>query len=246
MLRNGKPDPPSRYAMVIDLDRCNGCGSCVIACAVENNVPPPAPGVTERTSLSWLRIERVETGGVVAFVPVMCQQCEQDTPCASVCPQNAVELDPATGVVGQIAQRCLGCRYCVAACPYHARVFNWHDPRWPAGLERMLNPAVAPRMRGVVEKCGFCAGRWRQAKEQAAADGRRELDAAAYVPACVEACGAAAITFGDLNRPESALARTAADAASFRLLESLHTGGKIYYTTTRPALRRALAEETRS
>jgi molybdopterin-containing oxidoreductase family iron-sulfur binding subunit len=243
MLRNGKPDQAARYAMVIDLDRCTGCGACMIACAVENNIPPPDPSANERTALAWVRIERVANQGRVAFVPVMCQQCDHETPCASVCPQNAVELDPPTGVVAQIAQRCLGCRYCVAACPYHTRVFNWHDPQWPAGMEKMLNPAVAPRMRGTVEKCSFCAGRWRAAKEKAAAAGKRELDPADYQPACVEACGAQAIQFGDLNDPNSAVAKAAAGPNAFQLLASLHTGSKVYYTTAQQTLRRALTQE---
>lgn len=242
MLRNGKPDGASRYAMVIDVDRCTGCGACIVACAVENNVPPPPGRVSERTAVTLIRLERVVAGGEMTYIPVMCQQCEHHTPCASVCPQNAVELDPATGVVGQIAQRCLGCRYCIAACPYHARVFNWHDPEWPAGMETMLNPAVAPRMRGTVEKCNFCAGRWHEAKEKAAAAGRRGIQAGGYVPACVEACGAGAITFGDLNEKGSDVAAEAAGGDAFALLASLETGGKVYYKTRRAEVRRALTE----
>jgi molybdopterin-containing oxidoreductase family iron-sulfur binding subunit len=199
--------------------------------------------VSDRTAVTLIRLERIVTDGEMSYLPVMCQQCEHHTPCASVCPQNAVELDPATGVVGQIAQRCLGCRYCIAACPYHARVFNWRDPEWPSGMEVMLNPAVAPRMRGTVEKCNFCAGRWHEAKEKAAAAGRYAIEAGDYVPACVEACGPGAITFGDLNQRDSAVAGAAARYGSFRLLETLETGGKIYYYTRRAAVRRVLTEE---
>jgi molybdopterin-containing oxidoreductase family iron-sulfur binding subunit len=199
--------------------------------------------VSDRTAVTLIRLERIVTEGEMTYFPVMCQQCERHTPCASVCPQNAVELDPATGVVGQIAQRCLGCRYCIAACPYHARVFNWHDPQWPPGMEAMLNPAVAPRMRGTVEKCNFCAGRWHEAKEKAAAAGRYAIERGDYVPACVEACGPGAITFGDLNQRGSAVADAAARDDAFRLLETLETGGKIYYRTGRAAVRRALTEE---
>ena len=108
-------------------------------------------------------------------------------------------MDPATGIVGQMPERCLGCRYCMAACPYHARYFNWWDPAWPAGMEKTLNPDVAPRMRGVVEKCNFCHGRWHRAKERAAAAGQNDIEPGDYVPACVEACPAGAIRFGDLN-----------------------------------------------
>ena len=157
----------------------------------------------------------------------------------SVCPQQAVDIDPRTGIVEQMAERCLGCRYCMAACPYHARYFNWWDPKWPPGIERTLNPDVAPRMRGVVEKCNFCHGRRHAAEEHAAAAGSREIDPRDYVPACVEACPTGAIQFGDLNDPASGVAKAAAQPASFRLLEALHTDPKIYYRSQKPWVRRA-------
>jgi len=107
----------ARYGMVVDLDGCNGCGACAVACAVENNVPPAAERATERNGITWMRVHRIEAPGEAraAFLPLMCQQCGEKTPCASVCPQNAVEVDPATGIVAQIPVRCLGCRYCMAA-----------------------------------------------------------------------------------------------------------------------------------
>ena len=216
----------------------------MVACAVENNVPPAPATATPRTGLNWIQPYRVEADGRAAFIPVMCQQCEHETPCVSVCPQNAVELDPATGVVGQIPERCLGCRYCVAACPYHARVFNWWDPAWPAGMEKALNPMVSPRMRGTVEKCNFCHGRWHAARQKAAAAGSREIDMADYVPACVEACPAGAIRFGDLNDANSEVSRLVAAGDAFRLLETLHTESKVYYRTRSAALRRAVTGES--
>jgi molybdopterin-containing oxidoreductase family iron-sulfur binding subunit len=221
--------PKARYGMVVDIDKCHGCGSCVVACAIENNVPPPpASGSNPRTGVSWLRVARLETPGRVHFIPVMCQQCEHETPCASVCPQNAVELDPATGIVGQISQRCLGCRYCMAACPYHARSFNWADPQWPAGMERTLNPQVSTRARGTVEKCNFCHGRWHAAREKAAASTGEPV---AYTPACVEACPSQAIEFVDLVKDQP---------DGFRMLESLDTGAKVYYRTQNAELKKEL------
>lgn len=236
----------SRFGMVIDLDRCNGCGTCMIACAVENNVAPAEPKANERTGVTWLRVGTMvndapfpETDTV--FVPMMCQQCEHETPCISVCPQNAVDLDPETGIVGQVPQRCLGCRYCMTACPYHARYFNWWDPSWPAGMERSMNPDVAPRMRGIVEKCNFCHGRLHAARTKAAAEGRTAIDPADYVPACVASCPTKAITFGDLEDTNSAVAQLSQHPHTFRFLARLGTGSKVYYHSSKEWVRNRAA-----
>ncbi len=236
----------SRYGMVIDLDRCTGCGACMVACSAENNVPPAQPKANARTGITWIRVYRVNNGAAfpnnhTAFIPMLCQQCGNRTPCASVCPQNAVESDPATGIVDQMPQRCLGCRYCMTACPYHARYFNWWDPVWPAGMEKALNPEVAPRMRGVVEKCNFCHGRYHAAKIKAAEAGKREIDPADYVPACVAACPTQAITFGDLDDAGADVTRQAAAPEAFQMLASLNTGSKIYYRSERQWVRHIAA-----
>jgi Fe-S-cluster-containing dehydrogenase component len=219
-----------KYGMVIDVDHCTGCGACMIACAAENNVAPAPPQATDRTAITPMRVERVSNHAEgVRFFPVLCMQCEHETPCVSVCPQQAVDVDRESGIVFQMTQRCLGCRYCMTACPYHARYFNWWDPSWPAGMENTLNPGVAPRMRGVVEKCNFCHARLQSAQDKAAAAGKREIDPADYVPACVEACPTGAITFGDLADAGSEVAREARDPRSFRLLARLGTEPKVYY-----------------
>jgi len=230
----------ARYGMVVDLDLCNGCGACAVACAVENNVPPATDNANERNGITWMRVQRLEQPGEprAAFVPMMCQQCGTHTPCASVCPQNAVEIDPASGIVAQVPVRCLGCRYCMAACPYHARSFNWWDPDWPGGIAQTLNPEVSTRTRGVVEKCTFCSHRLQEARQKQAADGGDGKAPASYTSACAEACPAGAITFGNLDDPASDAAKLAQAPGSFRLLERLHTGSKVYYRTQRDWVRR--------
>jgi molybdopterin-containing oxidoreductase family iron-sulfur binding subunit len=231
-----------RFGMVINLDACTGCGACMMACAVENNCAPAKAKITDRTGITLMRVFPVHDRQPMparraGFVPMPCMQCEHP-PCESVCPQQAVELDKLSGIVDQMPQRCFGCRYCMAACPYHARYFNWSDPEWPAGMEQTLNPAVAPRMRGVVEKCDFCHGRLHEAEDRAAHEG---VDDYTYTPACVEACPVQAIVFGDLNDPESEASRLAKDPHTFRFLEKLGTEPKVYYHSAQP-WKRALAE----
>jgi molybdopterin-containing oxidoreductase family iron-sulfur binding subunit len=243
-------EKPARYGMVIDLDRCMGCGACMVACAVENNVPPAETAASGRTGITWLRVYAMRPAGSeqdedIAYVPMSCQQCGHETPCIAVCPQNAVDIDPATGIVGQVPQRCLGCRYCMTACPYHARSFNWWDPKWPEGLDKQLNPDVSPRMRGVVEKCNFCHARLHRALAKAAMEGKREPDPAEYIPACVESCPVRAITFGNLADPSSDVARGAASSNAFRFLARLGTEPKVFYRSDREWVRRMADEGVR-
>lgn len=238
----------ARYGMVIDLDRCTGCGACMMACAAENNVPPAESHATARTGITPMLVRKVSNGREgserrEAFIPITCMQCEHETPCVGVCPQQAVELDKSTGIVMQIPQRCLGCRYCMTACPYHARYFNWWDPQWPPGMEKSLNPGVAVRMRGVVEKCNLCHARYHVAMEKAAAAGKKEIDPSDYVPACGEACPTGAILFGNLADEKDPVRTAANSPDSFRLLEKLGTEPKIHYRTTQRWVR-ALAERT--
>lgn len=232
----------SRYGMVIDIDRCTGCGACMVACAVENNVAPAEQKATERTGVTWLRVYPVSNGKTypqhdTAFIPMTCQQCGNHTPCVSVCPQNAVEADPATGIVMQVPQRCLGCRYCMTACPYHARYFDWWDPSWPEGTEQLLNPDVAPRMRGVAEKCNFCHGRLQAARMKAAAEGRNDVAPADYIPACVESCPSKAITFGDLAVDASEVTQLSKSENTFQFLPQIGTAPKIFYHSSKEWVR---------
>jgi Fe-S-cluster-containing dehydrogenase component len=224
-----------RWGMAIDLDRCTGCAACVAACKVENNIPEAPPEEARRGRvLQWIRIARREEPegerASVGFYPALCYHCE-NAPCTMVCPVHAT-YKGIDGIVGQIYPRCIGCRYCMAACPYTVKVFNWSEPRWDENLRAHTNPDVSLRYRGIVEKCTFCSHRLQRARDDAACEGRdvREED---YQPACVEVCPARAITFGDLMDADSPVARTVRSPRGHRLLEELGTGPAIYYLDKR-------------
>ena len=235
-----------KFGMVIDVDKCTGCGACSVACMSENNVGVLPDETNKIRSITWLRVYQIDNGRPypeteVAFFPRPCQHCEgshgHHTPCVSVCPPTATDYDPETGIVSQITTRCIGCRYCVAACPYHARYFNWYDAIWPGGLDKPLNARVSARMRGTVEKCTFCFHRYQAAKNKAIVSGEDmgEMD---YQTACTEACPSGAITFGDLQNEDHAVAKLAKSPHAFRLLERLGTNPKVYYLSKRDWVRR--------
>ena len=234
-----------RYGMTIDLDKCTGCGTCMVACAAENNVTVWPDESDKQRNIAWMRLYKITNGKPfpdteVSYFPRPCMQCDHHAPCVSVCPATATKMDPNTGIVSQIYTRCIGCRYCMAACPYHARNFNWWDAYFPKGkgLDQYLSPEVSPRMRGVVEKCTFCHHRLMRAKTKAYAEGRRELREDEYITACAEACPAQAITFGDLNNPNHKVAKLAKSPRAFRLLERLGTEPKVYYLSSKQWIRR--------
>jgi Fe-S-cluster-containing dehydrogenase component len=221
-----------RWGMVIDLDRCTACGSCTVACRAENNVPVAGPEAQRRgTHIEWMSLlwqEPDEPGATPSAIPFPCQHCA-DAPCVKVCPVGAT-YKTEDGLTMQIWERCIGCRYCMVACPYGRRSFNWEEPEWPGLLGEMLNPDVATRPGGVVEKCTFCHHRLRAVKEQAALEEREVADAEVQrLPACSAACPAEAIVFGDLEDPESRVSRLARDPRRFRLLDHLGTEPGVIY-----------------
>ena len=244
-----KHEKPKKYGMVINLDMCTGCGACMVGCMAENNVPFKEDESDKLLSITWLRVYKLSNGkkfpdADICYLPRPCQHCggKHDaghSPCVSVCPATATDYSHETGIVSQIYTRCFGCRYCMAACPYHARYFNWWDPVWPKGMEKYLSPNVSPRMRGVVEKCSFCFHRYQLAMDKAYLEGRRELEEDEYQTACTQACPANAITFGDLNNPKHQVYELKKDPNAFRLLERLGTNPKVYYVSSREWVRRA-------
>ncbi len=219
-----------RLGMVIDLDRCIGCWTCAVACKSNNNVGE---------GLWWNRILTVGGSGLdvpagdypnlsLTYQPINCFQCD-NPPCVKVCPVGAT-FQRDDGIVMMDYERCIGCRYCMVACPYNLRSFNWEAPTQIPANEggAWLAKGVADpdatgfhvgderkpaRPVGVVEKCDFCY--------QRVDDGEQ--------PFCIEVCPARARTFGDLNDPESAVADLIRSRPTFRVHEELGTEPSVYY-----------------
>ena len=199
-----------KYGMVINLNKCQeGCTACVDACRFENNV---AFHGDPRWDIHWIRKARVKQKiGSEEFeksVLLLCNHCDEP-PCAQVCPVRAT-YKREDGIVIVDHHRCIGCRYCVIACPYNARYFNFKDS------EEWVNKERPKRSHGVAEACTLCAHRLDKGE----------------LPACVEACqnvGAGAITVGDINDPTSEIAELMTDHAVKRLKEDLGTQPKVHY-----------------
>ena len=220
-----------RYGMVINLDKCNGCRACMVACKVENNTP---------YSHFWMYVFRLEEGtypnAKVSFLPRPCMHCD-NAPCVRSCPVGA-RYKEKTGIVATDWDRCIGCRYCEVACPYGVNYFNWKDPKknqyldWNDAdiIENSSPPYANPDLnarygedrrhiaganhrKGVEEKCTFCIHRV-----------EKDLD-----PACVTNCPAKALYFGDLDDPESEVSKLVAEHSTFRLEEGFDTEPRVHY-----------------
>jgi len=204
------------WAMVIDQEKCIGCGYCAKACKASNDVAP---------DITWTKLyEMDDVGDKEVYLPVPCMHCEH-APCVSVCPVGA-SYYRSDGIVMMDYDLCIGCRYCQAACPYQARSFNWEtfseeNPLVPEWGE----PDIERRPRGVVEKCSFCFQRIDRGLTAGLTPG---MDAAA-TPVCVNACPKGARVFGDLNDPESKVSKLLKKAPAYRLREELGTGPRVYY-----------------
>lgn len=191
-----------RWGMLIDTNQCReGCNDCVTACNRENGLS----GKTGPTDSQWIRkidIKEIGTGRQVTL-PMMCQHCEHP-PCVDVCPTTA-SFKRADGIVLVDKHRCIGCRYCMMACPYKARSFV-HEPLHDQ------NPDV-PRGKGTVEACTLCVHRIDQGGK----------------PACAEACPNKAILFGDLNDPDSEIAQKLRAVASTQVRAELRLNPGVRY-----------------
>ena len=239
-----------RWGMAIDLDRCNGCSACIVACSIENNVQTVGEEmVLLDRQMQWLRIERFigdghqelvtgrnlptdheELGNTdVRHSPMLCQQCGA-APCEPVCPVFATYHNPE-GLNGMVYNRCIGTRYCSNNCPYKVRRYNWYDlaiENIHEPMQLLLNPDVTVRGQGVMEKCTFCVQRIENGR-QLAKDEKRPIADGEVTPACAQTCPTQAITFGNLKDDKSAASKQA-DAGEARAYHALHV------LNTRPAI----------
>jgi molybdopterin-containing oxidoreductase family iron-sulfur binding subunit len=227
-----RPPAPEQWAMAIDLTVCTGCGSCVVACQAENNVPTVgATGVLKSREMHWLRIDTYHLGDPsdpqVVPQPMLCQHCEM-APCEYVCPTNAT-VHSGQGLNEMVYNRCVGTRFCSNNCPYKVRRFNWfdyHEDEKPTA-QLVHNPDVTVRARGVMEKCTFCVQRIREHEIRRAID--RGAPAPSLLTACQQACPTNAIVFGDKARADSEAARLHQLAHGYAALDELGTLPRVRY-----------------
>jgi Fe-S-cluster-containing dehydrogenase component/anaerobic selenocysteine-containing dehydrogenase len=220
----------NRWAMVVDLDRCVGCGACSVACYAENNIHVVGP---DRAGLGrvmpWLRVvpyEDQHEAGRLGFLPMMCHHCDA-APCEPVCPVYA-SIHNEDGLNAQVYNRCIGTRYCSNNCPYKVRRFNWFDYELKKPLDMQLNPDVTVRRRGVMEKCTFCVQRIVYARHQATLEGRKLRDGE-VMPACVQSCPTRTFVFGDLMDPKSEVSRLFEHERRYQVLRELNTKPAVVY-----------------
>lgn len=224
-----------KWGMVIDMNKCTGCSSCIVSCNVENNVPVVGKEeVVNRREMHWLRLDRyykdLPSGEVeTVHQPMLCQHCD-NAPCETVCPVIATSQS-SDGLNQQTYNRCIGTRYCANNCPYKVRRFNWFDyPHNDLSENMVLNPDVAVRTRGIMEKCSMCVQRIQAGKLVAKKEGRKLGDDDIKL-ACQQSCSTDAVVFGDTNNPASRISKLLENSRRYKVLEEINVQPVVNYLT---------------
>jgi molybdopterin-containing oxidoreductase family iron-sulfur binding subunit len=228
-----------KWAMSVDLNKCLGCGECVISCYSENNIPVVGKEqVAKGRDMQWLRVDRYYSGDPeepeVSQQLMLCQHCDH-APCENVCPVVATTHSP-DGLNQMVYNRCVGTRYCSNNCPYKVRRFNYFNFRdhFNDGYQQspifdlVFNPEVTVRSRGVMEKCTFCIQRIMEAREDATRE-NKPLKGSDVHTACQDACITTAIHFGDMNDPSSEINKYRNHKLGYHVLENLNTRPNVTY-----------------
>jgi molybdopterin-containing oxidoreductase family iron-sulfur binding subunit len=228
-----------KWGMAIDMNKCLGCGDCVVACNVENNIPVVGKEqVEEGREMHWLRVDRYYTGipedPKVSNQVMICQHCD-NAPCENVCPVVATQHSP-DGLNQMVYNRCVGTRYCSNNCPYKVRRFNYFNFRdyFKDGYQEspvfalLQNPEVTVRSRGVMEKCTFCIQRISDARSEATKE-NREIKGSDVKTACQDACSSNAIQFGDINNEKEEFHKYRNHELGYYVLEEINIKPNVTY-----------------